>query len=166
MKINELQQELSKITDLQLKKLDWLVHKYEKVIILGNGGSSAIAGHISQDWTKNLKKNCLTFEGHSRLTCYANDYGWEKAYEQFVKEFADQQTLVILISSSGESKNIFNCACYCEVSNIPFITLSGFDRDNLLTRTFRNTSLLDFHVDSRDYGVVELTHEAFLHSLC
>tara|TARA_A100001015_G_C14650394_1_gene578985 strand:- start:62 stop:409 length:348 start_codon:yes stop_codon:yes gene_type:complete len=95
-------------------QLTEVVKNHNKIIILGNGGSSSIASHISQDYTKKLKKKSFTFSDASRLTCYSNDYGYDNAYVQFLKEFVEYGTLVILISSSGNSDNILNCATWCE----------------------------------------------------
>ena len=133
------------------------------IIILGNGGSNSIASHISQDYTKQLQKKAFAFSDPSRLTCYINDYGMEKAYEQFLKEFSSDDTLVILISSSGNSKNILNAAHYCLSNNIPLVSLSGFNENNKL-KTLTEKNYLHFWVDSCDYGVVECLHQVILHT--
>jgi D-sedoheptulose 7-phosphate isomerase len=70
-----------------------------------------------------------------------------------------------LISSSGKSQNIINSASYCFENVIPFIILSGFDKDNPLKKLFGEKAEIDLHIDSRDYGVVECLHELFLHSI-
>lgn len=141
------------------------ISNYQNIIILGNGGSSAIASHISQDYTKKLKKRSYTFSDASRLTCYTNDYGYETAYTQFLKEFVtEEETLVVLISSSGNSQNIINCAEWCETkSNIKTITLTGFDSENKLRIANLKNRLINFWVDSKDYGIVECVHMIFLH---
>jgi D-sedoheptulose 7-phosphate isomerase len=88
----------------------------------------------------------------------------EVAYQQFLKEFADKDSLVILISSSGNSENIVNCAKYCIDSKIKMITLSGFSENNKL-KTLTEESYLHFWVDSSDYGVVECLHQVILHTV-
>ena len=143
--------------------LEYYVHKYNDIIILGNGGSNAVASHISQDYTKKLGKKAITFSDSSRLTCYINDYGMENAYSQFVKEFATEKTLVILISSSGNSDNIVNAAKTANEIGCPLITMSGFKKDNKLNQI---ESIMNYWVDSEDYGEVELSHEIFLHTIC
>lgn len=150
----------------QVHQLSELVNDTKgKIIILGNGGSNAIASHIAEDYTKTLKKLSLCFSDAARLTCYANDYGYENAYRQFLVEFAEKDGLVILISSSGNSENIIRCAKYCIAHEIPFICLSGFSSDNKLKIVSSEKALINFWVDSTDYGVVECTHEIFLHSI-
>ena len=140
-----------------------IVKNYKKAIILGNGGSNAIASHISVDYTKFLKLPTLTFSNTAMLTAYTNDYGQDKAYTKFIEDFNTPDTLVILISSSGNSPNIVNAAHYCVDNNIPLITLSGFDVNNKLNKI--SPTLIKYHVPSDSYGVVELAHEILLHSI-
>ena len=161
MDIDKLIEETQKIKQLQTQ-LESLVAKHTEIIIIGNGGSNAISSHISQDYTKELDKKAICFSDPSRLTCYINDYGRDQAYAEFLKDFAEKDTLVILISSSGNSMNIVNAAVYCELNRINYIALSGFNKDNKLNNL---NSKLKFWVDSSDYGIVECTHQAFLHSI-
>ena len=161
MDIDKLIEETQKIKQLQ-EQLKSLVAKHTEIIIIGNGGSNAISSHISQDYTKELDKKATCLSDPSRLTCYINDYGRDQAYAEFLKDFAEKDTLVILISSSGNSMNIVNAAVYCELNRINYIALSGFNKDNKLNNL---NSKLKFWVDSSDYGIVECTHQAFLHSI-
>ena len=162
MKYEELQLEIKKCFVFK-KKLEDAINNFNEIIILGNGGSSSIASHISQDYTKKLKKRSFTFSDSSRLTCYSNDYGYQNAYCQFLKEFCNQNTLVILISSSGNSDNILNCADWCEENKIKTITLSGFSPDNKLKNKSMANRIINYWVDSKDYGIVECVHQIFLH---
>ena len=163
MNIDELKRCLNDIREEDLEKLKDIIVSKEKIIILGNGGSNAISSHISQDYTKALGKKALSFSDASRLTCYINDYGMENAYSKFIEHFAEPETLIILISSSGNSDNIVNAANYC-IGKHDIITLSGFNKKNKLN-SYSDKSLLSFWVDSSEYGVVESIHEIILHSL-
>jgi len=148
-----------------IAKLAALVHSHEDIIMIGNGGSNSICSHISQDYTKQLGKRAFTFSDPSRLTCYINDYGRDAAYEQFLKEFSTSNTLVILISSSGNSENIYRCANFCAASNLDFVILTGFDYNNRMNESFRELAKLSVWIDSRDYGIVECAHQVFLHAI-
>tara|TARA_E500000331_G_scaffold315777_1_gene325981 strand:+ start:228 stop:716 length:489 start_codon:yes stop_codon:yes gene_type:complete len=161
MNIEKLKEQMIKIESLQ-PVLESVVEAHSEIIILGNGGSNSIASHISQDYTKALKKRSFTFSDPSRLTCYINDYGMENAYVEFLKEFSKKETLVILISSSGESDNIINSADFCNKNNIKLVTLSGFKRENRLN-SFKSEA--NYWVDSEDYGIIECAHMVFLHSI-
>lgn len=166
MNINKLMSEIARVDESLVTQLKQVVSEYRNIIIIGNGGSNSIASHIAQDYTKVLDKRAITFSDPSRLTCYINDYGRDEAYVEFLKDFADSKTLVILISSSGNSKNITNCKSYCSDTSIPYIVLSGFNKTNQL-RSNNSTykPLLEYWVDSDDYGIVECCHLIFLHSI-
>jgi D-sedoheptulose 7-phosphate isomerase len=73
-------------------------------------------------------------------------------------------TLVILISSSGESQNILNCQKYCEHNKLGYGVLTGFESKNSLKSNAFH-ALFNYHVDSDSYGVVECVHQIFLHAI-
>ena len=97
MDLDILKIEIDKIKLIK-DKLISLINNFNKIIIIGNGGSNAIASHIAVDY---LNKQASSFSDAPRLTAYINDYGRDEAYKQFISEFADTDTLIILISSSG-----------------------------------------------------------------
>jgi D-sedoheptulose 7-phosphate isomerase len=165
MILNTYKHCLDRISQDDLDKLKSIIDNYQDIIILGNGGSNAISCHIAEDYTKALGKRALCFGDSARMSCYANDYGWDNAYTKYIEHFKTNQTLVILISSSGNSANIINAAQYCVENNIPIIILSGFSHNNKLNINFTDKSLLSFYVDSNDYGIVECIHELILHSI-
>ena len=49
-----------------------------KVIIAGNGGSAAMASHTAVDLTKNAQVRSINFNESDLITCFANDFGYEK----------------------------------------------------------------------------------------
>jgi D-sedoheptulose 7-phosphate isomerase len=165
MKFEEIKEIMSQLSETheEYDKFYRSFKEYNKIIIMGNGGSNAIASHISQDYIKQCKKKSFAFSDPSMLTCFINDYGMENAYSKFLENFADKETLVILISSSGNSQNILNCAKFCLEKNINFGILTGFDVDNKLRNTYKSNALFDYYVNSHDYGVVECMHQVFLH---
>ena len=164
MILNTYKHCLDRISQDDIDKLKSIINCYEDIIILGNGGSNAISCHIAEDYTKVLGKRALCFGDSARMSCYANDYGWDNAYTKFIEHFAVKSTLVILISSSGNSRNILNAAEYC-LDKHPIITLSGFDKSNKLNSIYSQHSLVNFYVGSTDYGIVECLHELILHSI-
>jgi D-sedoheptulose 7-phosphate isomerase len=165
MNLNEYKNCLNSIDESKLKVLKELVHSHTQIIILGNGGSNAISLHIAEDYHKMLGIKSIAFGDSARMSCYANDYGWDNAYKMFLEHFVEERTLVILISSSGNSENILNCAEYCVKNVIPMITLSGHSEQNLLKYHYENASKLHFWINSTDYGIVEGLHELILHSI-
>ncbi len=165
MNLNEFKKCFENLNQDDLNELRRIILFYKDIIILGNGGSNAISQHISEDYTKMLNKRAICFGDSARMSCYANDYGWDNAYQMFLEHFVEDDTLVILISSSGNSKNILNCAKYCVDNSIDMITMSGHSEKNKFKSNFGSHSKLHFWVDSKDYGIVEGLHELILHSV-
>jgi len=132
-----------------------------KIYIVGNGGSSSIASHVSVDFTKVAKINCSTFNNANLITCFANDYKYENWVVEAIKAYSIEQDLFILISSSGTSKNIVNAAEYCKQKRINLITLSGFKKNNPLSQSGN----INFHVESEEYNFIEMTHHIILLSI-
>ena len=133
--------------------------RQKKIMLIGNGGSSAIAEHMAVDLTKNAGLRAMTISGTPMLTTLANDLGYEKVYEKAIKSFADQGDVLIAISSSGASKNILNACKAAKAKGMIIITFSGFSRHNPL----RTQGLVNFWVDSKSYGYVEIIHNLLLH---
>ena len=132
-----------------------------KVIIAGNGGSAAMASHVSVDMTKALGLRAVNFNEADLITCFANDYGHDHWIEKALESYADPKDIVVLISSSGKSANILNAALKTKQMNLPLITFSGFSAENRL----RGLGDINFWADSRAYNIVEMTHHVWLLSL-
>ena len=47
------------------------------------------------------------------ITCFSNDYGYENWIKEALNFYYDKGDVVILVSSSGNSKNIVNAAKWC-----------------------------------------------------
>ena len=137
------------------------IHNKSKVYIVGNGGSASIASHVSVDFAKVAKVSSSTFNNSNLITCFANDYGYENWVVEAIKAYTNINDLIILISSSGTSKNIVNAAQYCKDNNIDLITLSGFAKDNPLS-TLGN---VNFHIESIEYNYIEMSHHIILLAL-
>ena len=160
--ITELISNSSKaINDLiDVKKTILLASKRgKKIIIAGNGGSSAIASHFSVDLTKNANIRCTNFNEPDLITCFSNDYGYENWVEKAVKFYGDEGDVFIGISSSGSSKNILNgCHAAREKKFSSVITLSGMSVDNSL----RQLGDINLWVDSKAYNHIENIHQFWL----
>ena len=137
------------------------IHNKSKVYIVGNGGSASIASHVSVDFVKVARVPSSTFNNSNLITCFANDYGYENWVVEAIKAYTNINDLIILISSSGTSKNIVNAAQYCKDNNIDLITLSGFNKDNPLS-TLGN---VNFHIESTEYNYIEMSHHIILLAL-
>ena len=130
-----------------------------KTIIVGNGGSAAMASHFSVDLTKNAGIRCVNFNEADLITCFANDYGFDRWVEKAVEFYGDEGDVLIAISSSGSSENMLNgCKAARNKNFSSVITFSGFNADNPL----RQLGDINLWVDSKAYNFVENIHQLWL----
>ncbi len=131
----------------------------KKTLIFGNGGSAAIASHFSVDLTKNAGLHCVNFNEADLITCFANDYGFERWVEKAVDFYGDEGDLLIVISSSGSSKNMLNGVKAARNGNFQaVVTLSGFAENNPLSQL----GDINLWINSRAYNFVENIHQIWL----
>lgn len=133
-----------------------------KVIFIGNGGSSSIASHMSTDFWKNGEIKAISFNDPAQLTCLSNDYGYSYVFEKPIRMFADSGDVLIAISSSGRSENIIRAVSAAKGIGCKVITMSGFKNDNPLRYSGGD---LNFYVPSSSYGFVEVIHQALCHCI-
>ena len=135
--------------------------KKRSLYIIGNGGSAAIASHAVIDFMNVGKISAHTLHDPSTLTCMSNDYGYENAFSKILNITLKKEDLLIVISSSGQSKNMTNAVKAAKKNGTTVITLSGFDSKN----TLRTLGDINIWINSRDYGMVEIAHQFILHNL-
>ena len=134
----------------------------KKIMVFGNGGSAAIANHFSVDLTKNAGVRCTNYNESDLLTCFSNDFGYERWVEKAIEYYGDEGDTLILISAGGNSPNMTNGAKQArkkEIKNI--ITFTGNDKNNNLTKL----GDINFWVDSKAYNHIENVHQILLLSL-
>jgi len=158
-KINELllkDEKNLKNLEILSKELVKIKNNDKKVIVIGNGGSAAIASHFALDLTNVAKIKCINFSDISLATCLSNDFGYENFYLKAIDMYGDKGDMLIAISSSGMSKNIINATKNSKLKNI--VTFTGFSEKNLI----RKIGKLNFYVNSYSYNIVETIHQIFL----
>jgi len=129
------------------------------IYLVGNGGSSAIAEHMAIDLTKNAGLRATAISGSPMLTTFSNDYGYERVFQKPIEIFGNEGDILIAISSSGSSVNILNACEAAKGRGMKIITFSAFKSDNPL----RRKGDLNFWVDSKAFGYVELIHNVLIH---
>lgn len=148
---SNLEKDINKIIEvfLNVKK------KNNRIFFFGNGGSSAICSHIATDLVKNVKIKSFSLHDFDLVTCFSNDFGFQnwiqKAIDRYVEKKKD---VVVLISSSGKSKNMIEAAKFCKKNDIYLITLTGFKKNNQL----KQFGKINLWVNSNSYNFVEVAH--------
>lgn len=136
-----------------------------KIFVIGNGGSAAIADHLCCDWSKGT--NCA---GHqpissqslvSNVALYsaiANDFGFEHVFSTQLDYFARKGDVLIAISSSGNSPNVIAAVEKAKELDVFVAGFSGFEGGALA-----ELSDASVHVATHNYGIVEDAHQAVMH---
>ncbi len=159
---NSINNILANISEKQInsciKIINNTIIKRGKIYIVGNGGSSSIASHVSVDFAKVARVKSSTFNNANLITCFANDYGYDHWVTEAIKAYMNKNDMIILISSSGTSKNIVNAARYCKKNSIRLITFSGFKKNNPLSKLGN----INFYINSNQYNFIEMSHHIIL----
>ena len=133
----------------------------QKVLLAGNGGSSAIVSHVQNDLCKATGVRAMVFTEQPLLTALANDEGYGSVFEWPINMWAEANDLFITVSSSGQSENIVRGLKAAREKGCRVITLSGFNPDN----PSRGLGDMNFYVPSSVYAYVETAHTALAHYL-
>ena len=155
LNLKEFKKFLNKLKEIKKKKKN-------KILLLGNGGSAAMASHVSVDLTKQCGIRAINFNEADLITCFANDYGHDNWMMEAIKKFKDKDDLIILISSSGNSKNHIVAGNYCKKNKINLVTFSGFGGKNKLSQLGK----INFWLDSKNYNQIEMVHHIWLLLAC
>jgi D-sedoheptulose 7-phosphate isomerase len=132
-----------------------------KVILIGNGGSAAIASHHAIEFLKNGGIRAQALNDLAALTCLSNDFGYANVFSEQLKTHGVPGDMLIAISSSGQSVNILKAVEIARANRMQIATFSGFQPDNLL----RGRGDVNFYVNSNQYGFVEVAHHALIQAI-
>jgi D-sedoheptulose 7-phosphate isomerase len=130
----------------------------KKLLFAGNGASAAISAHGAVDFTKQGGVRAVTFNEADHITCFANDYGYDRWIEKSVEFYGDEGDVLVLISVSGTSPSVVEAAKYAKKVGMKVVTFTGKDSDNAL----KALGDINFWVDSAAYNIVECIHMMWL----
>lgn len=131
------------------------------VFFIGNGGSSAIASHMTADFMKNGGMKTYSLYDNAVTTCMGNDYGYEYIFSKPLEFLLNPDDLLVAISSSGNSKNICNAIDVAREKNAEIITFTGFRSDNQA----KQAGNINVYVPCQKYGIVESIHNLILQQI-
>lgn len=132
-----------------------------QVFFIGNGGSSAIASHMTADYMKNGGMKTYSLYDNAVTTCMGNDYGYERIFSKPLEFLGRENDLLVAISSSGNSQNILNAVDISLKRGMRVITLSGFKRNNKLIMH----GDFNIYVPLEHFGMVESIHNMILQQI-
>jgi D-sedoheptulose 7-phosphate isomerase len=139
---------------------------------MGNGGSCAIACHFVTDLSfirSKLKSEKIKISSLCSnlplISAIANDCGYEKIFLNQLERRAETGDLCIIISSSGNSKNLISAFDFCNKNLISTILILGFNGGELKSLSTQEDLVLHFESEIGHYGPVEDVHQSICHEI-
>lgn len=97
----------------------------------GNGGSAAESSHMATELLGRFKNNRKPYPSISLnadttlITCIANDFGYDEIYARQLEGLSRPGDLLIVLSTSGQSKNVVRALEQAKISGVISIGLLG-----------------------------------------
>ena len=138
-----------------------------KVLVMGNGGSAADAQHFAAELVgrflrerRALPAVALTTDT-SILTAVGNDYGFDEVFKRQVEALARPGDVVIGISTSGRSNNVFHALTAANTLGCRTVGLLGRDGGNIAGIVEINLT-----VPVQETPHIQEAHATIVHILC
>ena len=124
--------------DLSVKELLKTIHKNGTIYVCGNGGSAAIANHYVVDFLKyfrektKLKPKIQSLSNNiETITAISNDVGYNDVFINQLRIHYKKGDKLLVISASGNSKNIILASDWVKSQGGTVIGFLGFDGGKL-----------------------------------
>ncbi|MCL2143206.1 MAG: HAD-IIIA family hydrolase [Methanomassiliicoccaceae archaeon] len=134
---DELRNSASVISGIDAKMIDRIsdvlvdtVKKGNKIIFMGNGGSSADAQHLAAEFTGRYLMErepmpAISLSNIAPVTAIGNDYSFDVVFKRQVEAYAVKGDAVVCLSTSGNSKNIILAMEAAKEKGATTITFTG-----------------------------------------
>jgi phosphoheptose isomerase len=138
-----------------------------KILACGNGGSAADAADFCTELACRFVQDRKPYpainlaQGGSLLTATGNDYGFEEVFARQVRAFGNSGDVLVVISTSGKSKNIRRAIEEGRSRKLKTIALLG--RDGGITAGLADVDLI---VKSDSTARIQEAHKFILHVIC
>ena len=141
------------------------IKKKGTIFVCGNGGSAAISNHYVCDYLKflrqhtKLKPKIISLSSNiETITAISNDFNYDQVFKYQAESLFEKNDLLIIISSSGNSKNVKEVVKYSKKKGVKIIGFSGFNGGYL-----KKHSDISIHIPIDNYGISEDSHHILMH---
>ena len=138
-----------------------------KLMLCGNGGSAADAAHIATEFVCRFKEDrrgypamALTVDG-GLLTAICNDYEFQEVFARQVQAFGKKGDVLIVISTSGKSRNLLDALEEARRQGMKTIAMLG--RTGGFTK---GAAELEIVVDGEETARIQEAQKFLLHVIC
>ena len=141
------------------QKLYSSVNQGGKLLVFGNGGSAADAQHfvgeLDGHFTKERKAlpAIALSTNTSSMTAIANDYSYEEVFSRPVSALANDNDMVVGISTSGNSKNVIKAIAAAKENGAYTVAFTGRTGGKL-----KDTVDVLFNVESDFTPIIQEVH--------
>ena len=142
------------------------IKKDATIYVCGNGGSAAISNHYVVDFLKFFRektdynpKIVSLSNNVETITAISNDIDYKYIFSYQAENLCNKNDLIIIISSSGNSKNIIELIKFAKKRKITTIGFSGFKGGYL-----KKNSDISIHIEVQNYGISEDAHHILMHA--
>ena len=139
-----------------------------KVFFCGNGGSAADSQHMASELMGGLRshdrrpiKSIALTTDSSFITAWSNDTSYDEIFSRQLDALGESGDLIIAISTSGNSNNIFEVLMLAKKKNINSIVLTGKTGGKIA-----NAGDCVIKVPSDDTQRIQEAHLLIEHILC
>ena len=159
-------EELEKITRTLEKK----IRLKNKIFVCGNGGSASIANHFLCDFNKGIKyssnkklipKVLSLNNSIETITAISNDINYNQIFNYQLENYSEKGDVLVVISSSGKSKNIINAVKYAFKNKLNIISFIGFGNNKFI----KIASNHYINLNLKNYGITEDIFQAMMHMI-
>ena len=147
------------------KEILKIIKNNKTIYVCGNGGSAAIANHYVVDFLKffkdntKLKPKILSLSNNiETITAISNDINYKDIFSYQLDNYYNKGDLLIVVSSSGKSKNIVELIKFAKKKKIKTIGFSGFNGGYL-----KKNCNISIHINAKNYGISEDAHHILMH---
>ena len=157
--------------DKLVKEFEYARSKGKTLFVAGNGGSAATATTMANDIGFDIIKKTKTkkpfkifalTDNNSVITAISNDVGYDQVFINQLKIHFKKGDSLVVISASGNSKNLIDAVKWVKKNSGRAIGLLGFDGGKL--KNLCDLSIV-IKTNKGEYGPVEDAHLILNHTL-
>ena len=158
------QDKIRRASEVIIKRLN----NGNKIFWCGNGGSASQANHLSAELVGGMyqKKNkpfqsiCLNVDT-AFITAWSNDDSFDNIFVRQLEALGNNDDVVMLLSTSGNSQNIINAIKYAKSKGMKFISLTGNDGGKA-----KKLGGININVNTDDTQRIQEMHILIGHIIC
>lgn len=140
----------------------------KNVWLIGNGGSASTVEHFETDLAfirhtnfRELPTITALTSNSALVTATSNDTSFEDMFRVLLERKARNGDLLVVISASGNSKNLMNAIHFSKRLGVATFSILGFDGGKV--KEISDNSLVVL-TNTGEYGIVEDVHLSICHA--